>query len=101
VNWLGIRHTFWDAMRIFGLRDRLRCPDCKAVGTWKPHGGIFDRADTRNVPRWLCKWCGYYIGPEGVTRAGLGQEAWSLSEPVTPQDICEASFARKVNPWAG
>lgn len=75
-----LKHFLFDAARIVGLRDRLRCPECSAVGTWKPHGGLFDWEDKRRVPRWLCKWCGHYLGPEGVRRAGMDEteKCWSL-----------------------
>ena len=63
--WRATVHQFYDCLRILGLRDRLRCPKCKAVGTWKPHGGFLDFGDIRKVRRWMCKWCGYYSGPEG------------------------------------
>lgn len=59
-----MKHFLFDLLRIVGLRDRLRCPRCKAVGTWKPHGGWLDREDRRGVRRWMCKWCGLYRGPE-------------------------------------
>ena len=53
-------HQIADLSRIIGIRDRLRCPHCDAVGTWKPHGGWIDRAkgDNAGVRRWMCKWCG-------------------------------------------
>lgn len=65
-----IGHELFAALRLVGMRDRLRCPDCRAVGTWKPHGGWYDRrhGDTRAVRRWMCKCCGRYEGPEGVRR---------------------------------
>lgn len=40
------------------LRDRLRCPNCDAVGTYKLH------APTPRW-RWLCKYCGYYRDSDG------------------------------------
>lgn len=42
MNWRlnPVVHFFFEALRFVGLRDRLRCPKCSAVGTWKPHGGI-------------------------------------------------------------
>lgn len=57
----ALKHQIFDLLRIFGLRDRLRCPECRSVGTWKPHGGWCDesRASGR---RWICKWCGLYVG---------------------------------------
>jgi hypothetical protein len=97
-----ISHFFFDSLRLFGLRDRLRCPKCSAIGTWKPHGGVFDRKDTRKERRWLCKWCGYYVGPEGVRRAEIGVKAWRLCRkgsaraPDTPRERCKPAW-----PWRG
>jgi hypothetical protein len=62
--WQKAVHQLYDFSRLIGLRDRLRCPDCKAVGTYKPHGGWLDFEDKRKERRWLCKWCGGYSGPE-------------------------------------
>jgi len=85
-----------------GMRDRLRCPDCDKVGTWKPHGSrIFDSTDTRQVRRWLCKWCGYYYGPEGVCRAGLVSErGWVLDYDLHESDL-PRDRVRGVDPWRG
>jgi hypothetical protein len=63
-----MNHQFWDLSRIFGVRDRLRCPACRAVGTWKPHGGWLD--DKPHIRRWMCKWCGHYDGLEGEPIGG-------------------------------
>ena len=41
------------------LRDRLRCPNCGAVGTYKLHA-------PPPKWRWLCKYCGYYRDKDGV-----------------------------------
>ena len=51
----------WLFLIITRLRDRLRCPVCSAVGTYKPHAP----GDGRPW-RWMCKWCGFYKGPEGM-----------------------------------
>lgn len=88
------------------LRDRLRCPECKAVGTWKPHGGWWDRFryGDRPVRRWLCKSCGFYIGPEGhlYCHVNLELNVWALpdtpGEGDTPKNILKRA---KVWPWAG
>jgi hypothetical protein len=54
---------------IWYFRDRLRCPTCRKVGTWKPRGPV-GRADGRIIKRrWLCKWCGAYDG-EGERDTG-------------------------------
>jgi hypothetical protein len=51
------------------LRRRLVCPLCGAVGTWKPHQPSISMDGKSTRPwRWLCKWCGYYDGPEGKGR---------------------------------
>lgn len=60
----------WLLVHVFPwLRSRLKCPSCGAIGTWKPHapGPTLDGASQRPW-RWLCKWCGYYDGPEGKGR---------------------------------
>ncbi len=87
------------ALRATRLRDRLRCPDCGAIGTYKPHGTWFDRQDLRDAPRWLCKWCGYYVGPEGATTALLDPDGrvWTLNDTGTTP---EASFRRTPVGWA-
>jgi len=55
-----MKRLLWLFLIVTRLRDRLRCPECKAVGTYKLH------APGNGRPwRWLCKWCGYYDGPEG------------------------------------
>lgn len=99
MNWLAtLRHIFWDISRIVGLRDRLRCPMCQAVGTYKPHGGWLDFDDSRKVRRWMCKWCGHYVGPEGTTQVGVNFEKgyWDFNQEFRPQD-----HVRGVRPWAG
>lgn len=106
-------HFFFDALRFVGLRDRLRCPTCKAVGTWKPHGGILDREDQRKVRRWMCKWCGHYIGPDLNTHVFYSPFAqcwignWDNCTPDdalhcdTPADLIAASRISGCWPWRG
>lgn len=93
------------AVRVFGVRDRLRCPCCKAIGTWKPHGGFFDSSDTYRVPRWLCKWCGLYFRgdlPNYIGNAHLGRDAWEEGAGVTPMSLCRRIEGDGYyNPWAG
>lgn len=56
-----MKRLLWIFLIVTRLRDRLRCPSCSAVGTYKLH------APGNGRPwRWLCKWCGYYKGPEGT-----------------------------------
>jgi hypothetical protein len=103
-------HAAYDLLRYVGLRDRLRCPHCGKIGTFKPHGGRADRraGDTRGVRRWLCKWCGYYLGPEGVQQAFPSAEhgAWALvdwgfTHEATPEEAVEQFYGRSVDPWRG
>jgi hypothetical protein len=108
----ALTHQLWDFSRVIGLRDRLRCPYCDAVGTWKPHGGWLDVEDERKVRRWLCKWCGAYRGPEsnGTFKQALcGKTAWYLPEiaareigveGVLPQILCQF-HDRFIDPWYG
>lgn len=118
-----VLHELAGALRFVGLRDRLRCPECNKVGTWKPHGDLWSRwrDKDRSVRRWLCKWCGYYVGPEGHVYAFPSKitGAWALpgwthasgrSEgdqfedlPIekTPSEVVEDYYGRPVNPWAG
>ena len=99
-----IKHQMYDFLRLVGMRDRLRCPACQVVGTWKPHGGWLDFEDERKVRRWLCKWCGLYVGPEGYKLAGVGESAWSLEpedEGKTPKNAMLTVFGAPVNPWRG
>ena len=99
----SIYHQLCDFSRLVGLRDRMRCPYCESVGTWKAHGGWIDRilGDKRPVRRWLCKWCGMYKGPEGEVQARPGKKAWSLEEEesLTPMEI--ASQMKTCWPWIG
>lgn len=103
-------HSFFYLLRYVGLRDRLRCPNCTSIGTFKPHGSVFDvdGDDKRRVRRWLCKWCGYYIGPEGTTTAFLDPVAaeWRLPEDTgsrwTPQSVIRSSpYLPRAWPWRG
>lgn len=95
-------HQIVDFSRIIGLRNRLRCPECKAVGTYKPHGGWLDWEDTRGIRRWLCKWCGFYHDASGRQWAVLGRGQWELVKDypdagaTTPQHMVGS-----VNPWNG
>jgi hypothetical protein len=95
---------------VIRMRDRLRCPRCKAVGTWKPHGSRMDRkqGDRRAVRRWLCKWCGLYFGPEGWVDAVVDfkKHEWALPtwldfESMTPQEAVNQSPIAGAFPWRG
>ncbi len=91
--WWSVKHELFCLSWLVGIRDRLRCPACGKVGTWKPH---------RQPRRWLCKWCGTYNDKEG--RYGRcapckKKKVWML-EPKrrgkTPLERC-----RRVDPWRG
>ena len=118
-----IKHQFFDVLMLVGLRDRLRCPECKAVGTYKPHGGWCDRlydwwtncrdlkaafakgAKYATTRRWVCKYCGYthdingfHMGaPNG--KLGVWGERCADSLP-TPREAVE-SLCGGVWPWRG
>jgi hypothetical protein len=114
-------HELAGALRWVGLRDRLRCPECKRIGTFKPHGTLWDRwVDLdRPVRRWLCKWCGFYVGPEGklyafpsATTGAWALPGWTAPDgafpgeeelPVdkVPSAVVANYYGRSVNPWAG
>lgn len=102
-------HEFCSISRLIGLRDRLRCPKCRAVGTYKPHGGIVDRlaGDKRAVRRWMCKHCGLYYGPEGRLQVfpNIEKGYWDLPANLTEETRGETpqfflKWAR-LNPWNG
>lgn len=102
----SVWHQIVDWSRYLGLRDRLRCPACKAVGTWKPHGGWADGDDQRKVRRWMCKWCGFYLGPEPDRWVCVGPTAWAIPSDIprpheTPKMVVERHFDRPISPWAG
>lgn len=108
--WRGIVHQFVDTLRFVGLRDRLRCPKCQAVGTYKPHGGWFDIEDKfLGIRRWICKWCGYYKGMDGkVDFCVVGATSWILSKHTppgqqlyTPKEVVTQHWRKPVNPWHG
>jgi hypothetical protein len=106
-----VLHELACALKLVGVRDRLRCPHCKAVGTWKPHGGWIDTRDLRHVRRWICKWCGYYLGPEPEARwarPNLEDGAWQLITPDnahklsdTPRQVVADTLGEGVSPWRG
>ena len=98
-------HTFWCLTKYVGMRDRLRCPKCKKVGTWKPHGGIEQPGTPR---RWLCKWCGYYEQKDWFgEHCTISNEEGCWVTPdipsgiTTPQRAMTTTMIPKANPWAG
>lgn len=98
-------HEAFDALRLLGLRDRLRCPECRAVGTWKPHGSWWDvrRGDIRGARRWLCKCCGLYLGPEGKAYCWPSAESrvWMLPDGEKQPTPYEVLLEVRLWPWRG
>lgn len=97
-------------LRFVGLRDRLRCPNCRAVGTWKPHG-CWGAGDLEPRPRrWLCKWCGYFESArDGIQWCAPDQVAqvWKYHQdieppqrPTTPEAAIQRALGRTW-PWKG
>jgi hypothetical protein len=104
-------HQISDILRIIGMRDRFRCPECGAVGTWKPHGGWLDDS-TASGRRWICKWCGLYIGrPMGgkivKRRAFIDPElkCWRIQDFYKSEDLPDGAYIPKnvikANPFIG
>lgn len=99
-----IVHTFWTLSGLIGVRDRLRCPSCTAIGTWKPYGDWVSRFKDgdRPVLRWLCKCCGRYEGPEGITRGWPRAETkvWVTEAPgFTDRDLTPLEQLRAWGFW--
>src|SRR3972149_8393302 len=91
ILWI-VKHEIFCLSRFLFIRDRLRCPVCKKVGTWKPH---------RPPRRWLCKWCGYYVDIRGDawTYPCAEKRVWMLrpkKKRRTPRERM-----RTPDPWAG
>ena len=59
-SWWIFKHQFWDFAR-FVLLNRLECPECGAIGKYFLHGGWIS-GSRPSGRRWLCKWCGLYVG---------------------------------------
>ena len=118
-----IKHQCFDFLALIGLRDRLRCPKCKAVGAWKPHGGWLDRlydwwTDNRDLAiplaagaiyattrRWVCKYCGYTRDVDGEHMgAPNGKKlVWDYrcaDSLPTPKEAVE-QLCGKTWPWRG
>ncbi len=107
-----INHQLWDLSRLLGLRNRLKCPHCQAIGTRKPHGGWLDKGDIAGVRRWLCKWCGEYESadlaapchPNSVKKCWIldpgptksGRPGRVRGQQQTPERQCFP-----WNPWVG
>jgi len=106
-----IWHQICDLSRMIGMRDRFRCPECKSVGTWKPHGGWLDDSKASGR-RWICKWCGLYIGkPMGgnmVRRQAFVDptlKCWRIQDFYKKDELPKNAFIPKdivkTNPWVG
>jgi hypothetical protein len=104
-----------------GLRDRLRCPRCTAIGTWKMHGTWYERWRYGDIAlrRWGCKYCGHWVAkgwvsPKGQVRSGRiqafplsreGLRVWAYPDPSverepTPAETVHQGMGR-CWPWAG
>lgn len=116
-KWQTVKHQLYDSLILVGMRDRLRCPKCGAVGTWKPHGGWFERwqnfrqgmrqkveangARYATDRRWLCKYCGYNLAKDGQHWCGIDKQkkVWAVRgkgiDPP-PKEIIDP-----VWPWRG
>lgn len=101
------------------MRDRMRCPRCTAVGTWKMYGTWWHRWRYGDVAlrRWGCKFCGHWLAkgnPHGQAFNGriqafpLSQEGlkvWAYPDPSverepTPAETLHAIMDRTW-PWGG
>ena len=98
-----MKPIIWLFLIVTRLRNRLRCPACGAVGTYKLHA----RGNGRPF-RWLCKWCGYYKGPEGIgllcapsitNKCWVFKEEYSLLPGKTPAEIIKEHG--NFWPWRG
>jgi hypothetical protein len=104
-------HQIVDCSRVIGLRDRLRCPECGAVGTWKPHGGWLDARVSRFARRWMCKWCGHFLAPGLALHAfpNIDIGVWMVQRDAgpeqtiypTPREALQKSVIPNVKPWFG
>lgn len=106
-----VQDLWFAATHWTGVRDRMRCPSCKAVGTWKMHGSLLERWIYKDihVRRWLCKWCGYFTSARGRVVAYMDPEThvWALPVDGVPRGstnkelLWTASEGKKVWPWVG
>jgi len=65
----------------------------------------FDFADIRKVRRWMCKYCGFYEGPEGkgmMVAPNLSKHYWDFKGDTapTPKEII-AAHLKSIWPWSG
>lgn len=121
-----MNRLIWTFLIATRLRDRLRCPSCSAVGTFKLHAPT-KNADGGEVPwRWLCKWCGYYRDKNksgllcypspskkcwvflddgfDVFPAFKDHANWDLNKRLTPNQVLgtyAANHGTTIWPWRG
>ncbi len=86
-----------------GLRDRMRCPRCTSVGTWKMHGTWWERWRYGDIAlrRWGCKWCGHWIAkgtPNGQVYNGRIQAFPCSQEGLRVWSYPDSSIAREPTP---
>lgn len=119
----AIKHQLFDFLYLIGMRDRLRCPKCRAVGTFKPHGGWLDkfydwRTNNRDLRaafaagakyatdrRWVCKYCGYVRCWAGELQAypNSNIKVWAEKDMFslpTPKEAVE-KYCGTTWPWRG
>jgi hypothetical protein len=100
-------YPVWAFLIVTRLRDRVRCPNCTAVGTYKLHAPIANGNNGDYRPfRWLCKYCGYYRGPEGTGRLCYPSKrfkSWHFVSDSKDEDVSTPyDMVRKdVWPWRG
>ena len=93
----NVNHQFFDFLTLIYMRDRLRCHRCRAVGTWKPHGGWLHRDKLSR--RRLCKYCGYFINASKISlcRPSKTRKVWSHTGSMKrPIELCDP-----LDPWRG
>lgn len=102
------------------IRNRLKCPTCWRIGTYKPRGAVMRGrgalAGTIIRRRWLCKWCGLYVSdhpdePKQTAFIDKTVGAWALmsenppdvttigDDPLTPARLMTETW--KIDPWGG
>lgn len=108
--WHPIVRLLWLVLILTRLRDRMRCPKCKAVGTYKLHAPCKGDQGQKRPWRWLCKWCGFYKAEDGrgfLCYPSKSREVWAFFSDNLIGDRKETPyvlFQRKmpwVWPWRG
>ncbi len=80
-------------------RDRLTCPECKAIGTFKPR---FNK-DYKHPRYYVCKWCGYGRDHDGEWQyyPDAKNGCWGIitsDSGMTPKEIMAE---HNLDPWCG